>query len=193
MKVLYMRSGQRSVLIVLLIFTSAVGFASITPSSVSAEPAKYAVQGQVTVTHRLPGGLYAALVQVNPYVQQAELTAGDGGQQDTFGSSVALSSDGRTALVGASSKSGQQGTAYVFTDSGGTWIQQAELTASDGASADHFGCSVALSSDGRTALIGALDKTVNGQHGKGAVYVFTGDGAWTQQTELTASKGAIAS
>ena len=68
---------------------------------------------------------------------------------------MALSGD--TALIGATGKTvdGQRdaGAAYVFTRSGTSWTQQAELTASDAAADDEFGCSVALSGD--TALIGA--------------------------------------
>ena len=139
-----------------------------------------AAQGQVTTTHRLPDGLYAALAQVDLYVQQAELTATDGAWQDTFGSSVALSSDGRTALVGARNKTvngnEMQGATYVFTASGAAWTQQAELTAGDGALQDVFGHSIALSSDGNTALVGAWGKTVNGQQAQGAAYVFTVSG-----------------
>ena len=74
---------------------------------------------------------------------------------DQFGYSVAIS--GGTALVGAYNhevgSNTWQGAAYVFTDSGSTWSQQAELTATDGAAYDLFGCSVSLS--GATALVGA--------------------------------------
>src|SRR5579859_6001629 len=189
-----MRSAQRFVLIVLLVLTSVVGFASVVPSPTFAQPAKHTAQGQVTTAYRLPDGLHAALAQVNPYVQQAELTGDDNPLDDTFGVSVALSSDGRTALVGAPSQtvngSLEQGVAYVFKASGGTWTQGAELTASDGTPADHFGESVALSSDGGTALIVALNHPLDSPN-KGAAYVFTSSGGtWTQQAELTASDSA---
>ena len=90
------------------------------------------------------------------WTQQAELTASDGGSADAFGWSAALSSDGNTALMGATGKYVNQGAAYVFTLSGGSWTQQAELTASDGAAGDFFGDSVALSSAGNTALVGRI-------------------------------------
>ena len=68
-------------------------------------------------------------------------------------------------------------------------VQQAELTAGDGAAGDFFGLSVALS--GETALVGALLHDVDGKSAQGAAYVFvrTG-GAWSQQAELIASDGA---
>jgi len=62
-----------------------------------------------------------------------------------------------------------------------TPIEVAKLTASDGASYDRFGISVAL--DGDTALIGVL----KGRN-SGSAYVFTRNaGVWTEQAKLTAS------
>ena len=108
------------------------------------------------------GAVYVFTRSGTSWSQQAELTASDAAANDGFGSSVALSGD--TALVGAAGKTvgGQSdaGAVYVFTRSGTSWTQQAELTASDAAAGDNFGCSVALSGD--TALVGAYSKTVGG-------------------------------
>jgi hypothetical protein len=73
--------------------------------------------------------------------QQAELTAGDAAAGDQFGTAVALSvtSSGTTVVVGAQGKDSGTGAAYVFTRSGATWSQQAELTAGDAAAGDDFG------------------------------------------------------
>ncbi|MGO9021946.1 MAG: hypothetical protein ACLQVJ_26710 [Syntrophobacteraceae bacterium] len=80
------------------------------------------------------------------------------------------------------------GAAYYFVKSGGTWSKQAKLTPSNGAQADKFGHSAALSSDGATALIGAPTETVGGAY-RGAAYVFVNSaGTWSQQ-KLTASDG----
>ena len=70
-------------------------------------------------------------------------------------------------------------------------VQQAELTATDGAANKLFGCSVALSGD--TAVAGAPYHTVGSNDSQGAAYVFTRDratGTWRQQAELTATGGA---
>ena len=103
--------------------------------------------------------------------QTAELTAGDGGQFDNFGWSVAL--DGDTAVIGADDATvggnSGQGAAYVFSNSGGAWSQTQKLAASDGASYDTFGYSVALS--GGTALIGAYTAAVGGNY-TGAAYFY---------------------
>jgi hypothetical protein len=114
----------------------------------------------------------------------AELTAARGAPADEFGSSVALSGLGTTALVGASEHNFATGAAYVFRLRGSTWSQTAELTASHGAESDEFGSSVALSAPGSTALVGAGDR----QHGVGAAYVFMLRGStWSQTAELAAS------
>jgi hypothetical protein len=69
-------------------------------------------------------------------------------------------------------------------------VQRAELTVSDGAAADNFGYSIALS--GGTALVGATHKLIGENEGQGAAYVFVrSHGAWSQQGgALTASDGA---
>ena len=122
-----------------------------------------------------------------PGHSEAELIASDGAANDQFGASVAIS--GETALVGAPFNHDYQGAAYVFTRSGSSWSQQAELVASDGGAWDQFGESVAL--DGDTAVIGAPGHQVGSNDQQGAAYVFGGSGAsWSQQAELTASDGA---
>ncbi len=123
--------------------------------------------------------------------QQWKLVAGDGAGGDNFGYSVAL--DGQTALVGARwaniGGNSNQGAAYVFTRSGASWSQQQKLVATDGATSDHFGISVAL--DGETALVGAPLANVGGNSDQGAAYLFTRSGTdWSQQQKLVAAAGA---
>jgi hypothetical protein len=101
---------------------------------------------------------------------------------------VALSSDASTALIGGPLDSGTAGAAWVFTRSGSTWTQQQRLTAAAGTETGTgaFGWNVALSSDGRTALIGG---PYDSGH-VGAAWVFTRSGAsWTQQQPLAAAPG----
>ena len=136
--------------------------------------------------HNSAGAAYVFSDAGGTWTQRAELTASDAAPNDSFGYSVALS--GTTALVGAENDPNNgTGTAYVFSDAGGTWTQRAELTPSDGGGApEAFGDSVALS--GTTALVGASGRNTD----TGAVYVFSGvGGTWSQQAELTASDAAI--
>ena len=122
--------------------------------------------------------------------QQQKLVADERAAGDFFGRSVAL--DGETALVGAHwanvGGNTNQGAAYVFTRSGASWSQQQKLAADDGAAADQFGISVALS--GETALVGADLANVGGNSNQGAAYVFARSGAsWSQQQKLVANDG----
>jgi hypothetical protein len=100
-----------------------------------------------------------------------------------FGGSVALSSDGTTALIGGPHDSHGAGAVWVFTRSGSVWTQQGEkLTPNE--PTEGFGASAALSADGTTALVGA-------ERGSRA-WIFTWSGsAWSQQAEL-GSGGAVA-
>jgi hypothetical protein len=126
--------------------------------------------------------------------QQAQLTAENGSPDARFGESVALSTDGTTAVVGAlehgNSDGDRTGAAYIFTHGGSSWTQQAQLTADDADPGDAFGESVGVSDDGETAIVGAdNDKDPNGQDG-GSAYVFTRSGeSWSQQAKLTADDG----
>ena len=122
----------------------------------------------------------------NTWSQQGpKLTAPDPGGD--FGSSVALSLDGRTALIGGPDTDGVgSGAAWVFARSGSTWSAQGpKLAPTDETGPGHFGASVALSGDGDTALIGA--HADNGQVGAAWVFARSGN-TWTQQgTKLAAS------
>lgn len=97
----------------------------------------------------------------------------------TFGSSVALSGNGSTALIGASFDGDEAGAAWVFVRSADTWTQQGpKLTAPD--FGGDFGYCVALSLDGDTALIGSPE--INAGAGTGAAWAFTRSGTtWSQQ------------
>ena len=125
-------------------------------------------------------------LRIDPFVQQAELTASDGGADGEFGWSVAIG--GTTAVVGAVNSGTEPGAVYVFTDSAGNWTQQQKLTASDGYAADFFGYSVAIS--GNMIVVGAPSNPGAGTPTPGAAYVFTDSGGtWTQTQELTPSDG----
>ena len=141
------------------------------------------------------GAAYVFVKSGSTWSQQQKLTASDGAYEAYFGYPVSLSADGSTALIGASgAKVGanpDQGAAYVFVLSGGTWSQQQKLTSSDGAASDWFGNWVSLSGDGNTALIGAEGAKVGANPGQGAAYLFVNSGGtWIQQQKLTSSDGA---
>jgi hypothetical protein len=115
----------------------------------------------------------------------AGATGPAGAQQ---GSSVALSSDGDTALIGGALDNSFEGAAWVFTRAGGVWSQQgSKLVGTDANGAAGQGVSVALSGDGNTALIGGPFD--NGS--VGAAWVFTrAGGVWGQQGSKLLGPGA---
>src|SRR5262245_21823419 len=79
------------------------------------------------------------------FASETRLTASDAAANDQFGWSVSVSGD--TVVVGALGDD-NTGSAYVYVRTGGGWIQQQKLTASDAAANDRFGRSVAI--DGNT-------------------------------------------
>ena len=107
----------------------------------------------------------------------------EGGQ---LGESVAISSNGMTALVGADEMNSAHGAAWAFGRRGSKWHQLGKqiIGAGELGGYPQFGYSVALSADGTTALIGAPFD----DYGKGAVWVFTRSGSsWHQQAKLVAT------
>jgi hypothetical protein len=110
----------------------------------------------------------AYVFDANTGQQLFKLTPADAAEDDWFGRSVAVS--GNYALVGASGDDDdgdRSGSAYLFDLTTGT--QVAKLTASDAASQDNFGFSVALSGD--TSLVGALWDSDAGAK-SGSAYLF---------------------
>lgn len=113
---------------------------------------------------------------------QAELTARDFAAS-YLGWSVAV--DGSTAVAGAIGNNFSAGAAYVFTESGGKWAEQAALVASPPVGNSWLGSSVAVS--GSTVVAGAPGRN----NLAGAAYVFIESGGkWSQQAALTPSGAA---
>lgn len=132
--------------------------------------------------------------------QQAKLVgngpaAGSWPNQRLEGSSVALSVNGDTALIGGPADNNGMGAAWVFTRSGSSWSQQGsqltasdEITGTDTANGGLFGSSAALSSDGNTALIGGRGDDAD----MGATWLFTHSGSnWVQQGSKLVGAGAV--
>ena len=105
------------------------------------------------------------------------------GRQDYFGTSIGISGDGNTVIVGApwwENVQAREGAAYIFTRSGSTWSEQTILF-DDFAGGPEFGNSVHLTTDGNTAIVATSEAN-------GKVYIFTRSGTtWSQQQILTAS------
>ena len=124
------------------------------------------------------------------WTQQGAKLIGTGavgnGQQ---GTSVSLSADGNTAIVGGYGDNGSAGAAWVWTRSGGVWTQQGtKLVGSGAVGAAWQGRSVSLSADGNTALVGGTSDN----SGDGAAWVWTrSGGVWAQQGTKLVGSGAV--
>jgi len=137
----------------------------------------------------LLAGVSAAMARVGikesagPFVRGLKVTALGGSGKGKFGSSVAVSANGRVALIGAPTNGGDVGAAWVFVRRGSRWVRQGQRLVGQGEIGDAaFGWSVALSANGDTALIsGIID-----DRRRGAVWVFRRSGSvWRQQAKLT--------
>ncbi len=136
------------------------------------------------------------------WTQQAYLKASNAAPSDQFGFVVDI--DGNTVVVSAIGEDGSAtsdgtvagsnedayntGAAYIFTQNGNTWSQQAYLKAEDAENDDTFGISVAIAE--HAVVIGAhrhANFANNTDTSSGAAYVFVRDaGAWAQQDFLVA-------
>ena len=125
----------------------------------------------------------------------SKLTGGGETGVGGFGSSVALSADGKTALIGGPDDNTQYykgpGAAWVFTAPGSRWDQEGKkLTIGAKTVSANFGASVALSADGKTALIGGPNANTHGNNGAGATWLFTrSHSTWAQQGSELAGGG----
>ena len=125
---------------------------------------------------------WSALSSQGAVWTETRFTASDGAATYGFGSSVAVSADGSTALVGSvgvdAGAVDQVGAAYVYRRNGTLW-QETKLAPTDGGLRDWFGAGVALSADGNTALVGAPGDPGFPQPGAAYVYQWTGS-AWSE-------------
>ena len=120
-------------------------------------------------------------------------------QRSAFGKSIALSQDNRVLLVGAPNLEDRWygngynvGAAYILVrGNDGEWTYNRMIANRTSGltldTTDHFGSSVAVSSDGNTFFIGAIGDDTGGTD-RGAVHIFTKRGKfWLYKTTLAHS------
>jgi uncharacterized delta-60 repeat protein/CSLREA domain-containing protein len=144
--------------------------------SVSGDTAVVGAWGKVYAGDH--GAAYVFTRSGSTWTQRAKLTAPYLDSSTYFGSSVHISGD--TLVVGAPLGLNDRGSAYVYTGSGSSWVQEARLSSYDSGSRGWFGDSVSVSGD--TIVVGADGNDA------GSAYVFTRSGTtWTQLSRLNAS------
>ena len=120
-----------------------------------------------------------------------KLTASDGKNEDFFGQSISL--DENYIVVGSHKNSEQglwSGSAYVFENQGGTWVETQKLLSSDGIVGDRFGKSVSTVA-GSYILVGAHREDAKGGD-SGSAYVFENQGGtWVEIAKLFATDGTL--
>ena len=103
-----------------------------------------------------------------------------------FGSSVGLSADGKSAVIGGHGDSGGRGAMWVYQEISGQWLQQGNKVAGTGAAGRVIrqGISIALCATGGTALLGGSGDAAN----KGAAWVFVPGAAARKSAERAESE-----
>ena len=133
--------------------------------------------------------VYVFVLNGNSWVEQQKVKSSDWNWNNFFGVSLVISGD--TFVIGDHyfpESDTESGTAQVYTRSGTTWTRQQKLVAPDVAAYDHFGMSVAISSE--TVAVGSHWDDDHGEK-SGSAHVFIRDGnSWTHQQKLTASDAA---
>lgn len=133
------------------------------------------------------------------WTQQGSKLVGSGSEGIPVdeGLAVALSLDGNTAMIGGQRDNGDVGAVWFFARTSGSWGQQGGKLVGTGAvgSYVHQGWSLALSSDGNTAIEGGYgDDNNGGANPIGAAWVFTrSGGGWSQQGSKLVGTGAVGS
>ncbi len=122
------------------------------------------------------------------WTQQGTKLVGSSSASAQQGTSVAISADGNTAIVGGPNFASWQGYVWVYTRSGGIWTEQTSFVGTGIENLGHFGNAVSLSADGNTALIGGDWDN----YGNGAAWIFTRSGnTWSQQgSKLVGTDGS---
>lgn len=129
------------------------------------------------------GSAFVFVREAGVWSEQQQLLPNDSAAFDCFGEDAGIW--GETVVVGSNFGEGDtenSGSAYIFTRTGSTWSQQAELLASDPAPLDLFGNAVDICGD--TVVVGARQDNIQ----RGSCYVFTRDiKKWMESAKLTAS------
>ena len=159
------------------------------------------------------GAVYVFVSSPDGWTQQTHIQPNEIDELDGFGTSVSLSANGNTLAVGSQWESSsargidadptdnsadESGAVYLFERNTELWSQTAYIKASNAEQGDEFGYVLALSGDGNTLAVGALEDSIargingdqvdNSARDSGAVYLFTRDNtSWRQQTYVKAS------
>ena len=122
------------------------------------------------------------------WVQNGALSGSTESGEGRFGSTVAMSGDGSTVLVGAPWENSKLGSAWTFVFVSGRWTPFGPKLVGEGKPKEEFGTGLALSSDGGRALIGSpKGHAPERGEGAGSVRIYTaGKSEWSETQALEA-------
>jgi photosystem II stability/assembly factor-like uncharacterized protein len=170
--------------------TTATFTISAAPSSFSGRQFRCVATNSAGSATSTPATLTVTVGAGGPFSQQGPKLVGTGAVGNAGqGTSVSLSADGNTAIVGGYLDNSNAGAAWVWTRSGGVWTQQGTKLVGSGAIGNpQQGVSASLSADGNTAIVGGPFD--NGSAGAAWVWTRSG-GVWTQQGPKLVGSGAV--
>ncbi len=133
---------------------------------VGSSPAALSFDGTTAVLTSQSSGLSYQALQIGRVLlytrsgttwalQQVISVPGTTGTDFSYPTSVAISSDARTVLVGSRTQFAGRGTGAIYTEQGGAWVQTAMLPAPGTEKTEsQTGVAAALSGNGKTAVLG---------------------------------------
>jgi hypothetical protein len=144
------------------------------------------------------GSAYIYENNAGTWTQTQKIVASDRSSGGQFGFSVEI--DGNYAIIGANYEDldeaggnllSNAGSAYIFENNSGTWMEMQKIVASDRGTSDQFGFSVAI--NGNYLVVGAFfeDEDAIGANtitNSGSAYIFENNaGVWTQTQKIVGS------
>lgn len=133
------------------------------------------------------GAAYVFERAAGSFTERGRYVASDAGDQDRFGTTVAITADGSCFAVSAPNADdevppakGDSGAVYVFEQSGAVFAQRARVVDPARATDDRFGSGIALDGSGDRLVVGiegAADTTGLPAADAGAALVFDYDGS----------------
>ncbi|MDQ3295877.1 MAG: FG-GAP repeat protein, partial [Myxococcota bacterium] len=109
------------------------------------------------------GATWVFRIDANVWTQQVYLKAASPQPRARFGTSVAMSGNGATVVIGAPGEDSGAGAAYLYTFEGSSPLPARRIPPSEPAAGDQFGTNVAISTDGSTVVIGAPHASSGGR------------------------------
>ncbi|MFK7847653.1 MAG: T9SS type A sorting domain-containing protein [Rhodothermales bacterium] len=128
------------------------------------------------------GAVYVYRFDGTSWIEEAILTASDGGPNQYFGWSIDLDENVAvvSAIGGFDEQGNKSGTAYIFRYNGSTWVEESKLLPHYNGVDFAFGNAVSL--DGNVAIVGSSSDKPPAVGQTGAAYIYRYDGSdWIEE------------